>query len=91
MCDNGELVNVTCPGGTTFSEDDLDCIDASLNPECDIDECLEFINFPDTQTECDSKISISTLDSQNPDSRQASDRTCPRRGQTSALKFSKRF
>ena len=59
MCDNGELVNVTCPGGTTFSEDDLDCIDASLNPECDIDECLEFINFPDTQTECDSSISIS--------------------------------
>ena len=56
MCDNGELVNVTCPGGTTFSEDDLDCIDASLNPECDIDECLEFINFPDTQTECDSSI-----------------------------------
>ena len=58
MCDNGELVNVTCPGGTTFSEDDLDCIDASLNPECDIDECLEFINFPDTQTECDSSCSI---------------------------------
>ena len=58
MCDNGELVNVTCPGGTTFSETDLDCIDASLNPECDIDECLEFINFPDTQTECDSSLGI---------------------------------
>ena len=56
MCDNGELVNVTCPGGTTFSEADLDCIEASLNPDCDIDECLEFINFPDTQTESDSQV-----------------------------------
>ena len=48
MCDNGVLVNVTCPAGTSFSEADQDCIDGTLNPDCDVDECLDWINGVDT-------------------------------------------
>lgn len=56
-CDAGVLTNFTCDVGTTFSNDTMECVDATLNPACDVDECLLMpVVCPDNTANCTNTI-----------------------------------